>query len=267
MAGSPALLLLLSLGLCCNGAQGQGNTTEARFLDRTMKHPQEGQRLELECTSYNSYSGVSWVRQDKDGKLHFIVYISMFSQTTYPGYAKSSSQFEGSKQGNSYRLVVKSFRAQDQGTYFCITNIEPMLHFSSGQPAFFPVTTTAEPTTSTATTQSSQVTMKDNSQQDSDAAEHITSTTTTQSSQATMKDNSQQGPDAAEHITSTTTTQWSQVTMKDNSQQGPHAGTSNDNTPRFYCTMTMWVNLSCACLLLLTAITITTTHCQRPSSA
>uniref|UniRef100_A0A803YIN8 Ig-like domain-containing protein n=1 Tax=Meleagris gallopavo TaxID=9103 RepID=A0A803YIN8_MELGA len=211
MAGSPALLLLLSLGLCCNGAQGQGNTTEARFLDRTMKHPQEGQRLELECTSYNSYSGVSWVRQDKDGKLHFIVYISMFSQTTYPGYAKSSSQFEGSKQGNSYRLVVKSFRAQDQGTYFCITNIEPMLHFSSGQPAFFPVTTTAAPTTSTATTQSSQVTMKDNSQQDSDA------------------------------------------------------GTSSDNTPRFYCTMTMWVNLSCACLLLLTAITITTTHCQSKS--
>ncbi|XP_031409095.1 T-cell surface glycoprotein CD8 alpha chain-like isoform X5 [Meleagris gallopavo] len=212
---------------------------EARFFNRTMKHPQEGQRLELECTSYNSYSGVSWVRQDKDGKLHFIVYISMFSRTTYPGYAKTSSQFEGSKQGNSYRLVVKSFRAQDQGIYFCITNIEPMLHFSSGQPAFFPVTTAA-PTTSTATTQSSQVTMKDNSQPDSDAAEHITSTTTTQ---------------------------WSQVTMKDNSQQGPHAGTSNDNTPRFYCTMTMWVNLSCACLLLLTAITITTTHCQRPSSA
>ncbi|XP_031409094.1 T-cell surface glycoprotein CD8 alpha chain-like isoform X4 [Meleagris gallopavo] len=182
MAGSPALLLLLSLGLCCTGAQGQENTMEARFFNRTMKHPQEGQRLELECTSYNSYSGVSWVRQDKDGKLHFIVYISMFSRTTYPGYAKTSSQFEGSKQGNSYRLVVKSFRAQDQGIYFCITNIEPMLHFSSGQPAFFP-------------------------------------------------------------------------------------GTSNDNTPRFYCTMTMWVNLSCACLLLLTAITITTTHCQRPSSA
>nr|AFN25961.1 CD8-alpha [Meleagris gallopavo] len=169
MAGSPALLLLLSLGLCCTGAQGQRNTMEARFFNRNMKHPQEGQQLELECTPYNSDSGVSWVRQDKDGKLHFIVYISTFSRTTYPGNEKTSSQFEGSKQGNTFRLVVKIFRAQDQGTYFCITNINQMLHFSSGQPAFFPVTTTtAAPTTPAATTQRSQVTKKDICVQSSD---------------------------------------------------------------------------------------------------
>uniref|UniRef100_A0A803Y473 Immunoglobulin V-set domain-containing protein n=1 Tax=Meleagris gallopavo TaxID=9103 RepID=A0A803Y473_MELGA len=116
---------------------------------------------------------------------------------------KTATNFEASWRRNSYRLVVKSFRAQDHGIYFCVSYINPGLHFSSGQPAFFPVTATkAAPTT----------------------------------------------PTAANHS--------SQDTMKDNSQQGPHAGTSNDNTPRFYCTMTMWVNLSCACLLLLTVITI-----------
>ncbi|XP_072191402.1 uncharacterized protein [Excalfactoria chinensis] len=212
MAGSPALLLLLSLGLCCTTAQQQRNTMAARFLDRNMKHPQQGQRVELECTPYKSDSGVSWIRQDKDGNFHFIVYINMFSKTTFPGNERSSSQFEGSKQGYIFRLVVKDFTAEDQGTYFCITNFNQVLHFSSGQPAFLPGISTASPTTLTATTQRSQ------------------------------------------------------VTMKDISRHSPGPGTNNENTPRFCHYIVIWVNLACSCLLLLTAITITITHCQRPSS-
>ncbi|XP_048797178.1 T-cell surface glycoprotein CD8 alpha chain isoform X11 [Lagopus muta] len=213
MAGSPALLLLLSLGLCCTSAQGQRNKMEARFLDRNLKHPQEGQRLELECLPYNRDNGVSWIQQDKDGTLHFIVYISVLSQTTYPESKTTSLRYDASWTSYTSRLVVKSFTAQDEGTYFCTSNINQMLHFSSGQPAFFPVPTTAAPTTHTATTQSSQVTKKDIS--------------------------------------------W-------NSQD---AGTSIENTPRFYCKMVMWIHLAVTSLLLLTAITITITHCQRPSSA
>ncbi|XP_040556289.1 T-cell surface glycoprotein CD8 alpha chain-like isoform X2 [Gallus gallus] len=207
MAGSPALLLLLSLGLCCTSTQAQKNMMEARFLDRNMKNPQEGQRLELECLHYERNRPVFWIRLDKSENLHFIAYSTHSYSTTLQEGEKTSPNFVALWRGNSYRLVVKSFRAQDEGIYYCINYINPVLHFSSGQPAFFP----------------------------------------------------------AEHITPAATIQSSQVTTKDNSQQDQDAGTSNENALHFCYDVVIWVNLAGACLLLLTAITITITHCQRTS--
>ncbi|XP_009287668.1 PREDICTED: T-cell surface glycoprotein CD8 alpha chain [Aptenodytes forsteri] len=153
MAGSPAWLLLLALGLCCLGIQGQEYKMTARFSDSSITHPRLGQRLVLECLTTNDDSGVFWVRLDKDGTLHFIVFISSLPRATFEGNKKTSTRFEATKSRDFYQLVVKSFMPQDEGNYFCLMNSNRMLYFSPGQPAFFPVTTTAAPTTPAPTTQ------------------------------------------------------------------------------------------------------------------
>ncbi|XP_021239346.1 T-cell surface glycoprotein CD8 alpha chain-like isoform X2 [Numida meleagris] len=169
MAASPALLLLLSLTLCCTSTQGQRDTVVIRFQNRNMKHPQEGQRLQLECRTYRTTWGASWVRLDKNGNLHFIVSSNSLHNTVFHGNTRMSPHFEASWKDNTFWLVVKSFRAQDEGIYFCISKINQVLSFSSGQPAFLP----AEPTTPTAIIQSSHVTKKDNSQRGADAETSI----------------------------------------------------------------------------------------------
>ncbi|KFP76982.1 T-cell surface glycoprotein CD8 alpha chain, partial [Apaloderma vittatum] len=121
---------------------------------------QLGQRLELECETFKEDSGVFWVRLDKSGTLHFIVYISSLPRATFKGNERTSTRFEARKDGSIYRLVVKSFTSQDEGHYFCLLTNSQMLYFSPGQPAFLPVITTPAPTRAAPTTQSA-ITKKD----------------------------------------------------------------------------------------------------------
>ncbi|XP_032299940.1 T-cell surface glycoprotein CD8 alpha chain-like [Coturnix japonica] len=235
MAGSPALLLLLSLGLCCTGAQRQRDAVVVIF-NRNMKHPQHGQRLELECRTSRTTWGASWVRLDKDGNLHFIVSSNSPYNTVVHENLRISLHYEVSWRGSSHWLVVKSFTAQDQGIYFCVTNVNQVLHFSSGQPAFFPAALTKP-------------------------------VATTQCSQVTKKDISWHSPDpAAEYNTPNATTQSSPVTKRNSSQHGLDAETSNENKPNSSCDVFLWVRVAGTCLLLLTVITIIIMHHQRPSS-
>ncbi|NXB19093.1 CD8A protein, partial [Rhagologus leucostigma] len=146
MDTSPALLLLLALGFCCPGIHGQSPEMKVRSPS-DITQLRVGRRLELECQTGKD-NGAFWIRQDKSGTLHFIVFISSMSRATFSSDQRTSPErFEASKDNTIYRLVVKSFAPQDEGTYFCTMIFTQMLFFSPGQPAFLPVTTTVAPTT------------------------------------------------------------------------------------------------------------------------
>ncbi|NXB74914.1 CD8A protein, partial [Donacobius atricapilla] len=145
MDTSPALLLLLTLAFC---EYGHGVRSP-----KDMTRLQVGQKLELECRTHRS-GGAFWIRQDRSGTLHFIVFISSTSRTTFEGNQKTSTRFEARKEHTFYLLVVKSFTPWDEGNYFCVTNFNQMLYFSPGQLVFLPGTTTVAPTTCTPTPKS-----------------------------------------------------------------------------------------------------------------
>ncbi|XP_059701390.1 T-cell surface glycoprotein CD8 alpha chain-like [Haemorhous mexicanus] len=153
MDTSPALLLLLTLGFCCPGIYGQSLEIKVRS-PKDIGQLRVGQKLELECHTDRSH-GASWIRQDRSGTLHFIVFISSLSRTTFERNEKTSPRFEASKDNTIYRLAVKSFTPQDEGRYFCVMILNQMLHFSPGQRAFLPATTTVAPSTPAPTTQGS----------------------------------------------------------------------------------------------------------------
>ncbi|NWT82546.1 CD8A protein, partial [Lanius ludovicianus] len=136
MDRSPALLLLLTLGLCCPGIHGQSLEIKVRS-PKDITQLRVGQRLEMECQTDRS-SGAFWIHQDKSGKLHFIVFINSISRTTFSSDQRSASRFEARKHNTIYVLVVKSFTPQDEGNYFCVMNFNQMLFFSHGQPVFLP---------------------------------------------------------------------------------------------------------------------------------
>ncbi|NWV30841.1 CD8A protein, partial [Grantiella picta] len=143
MDRSPALLLLLALGLSEYGHGG-----EKKFMQyKTIKNLQLGAQLDLVCHISGEDTGVVWVHQDKVETFKFIVFISPMSRATFDGNQKTSMHFEARKEDMFCHLVVKSFTPQDEGNYFCIKHINKELYFSPGQLAFLSAATAVAPTT------------------------------------------------------------------------------------------------------------------------
>ncbi|XP_032300332.1 LOW QUALITY PROTEIN: T-cell surface glycoprotein CD8 alpha chain-like, partial [Coturnix japonica] len=226
-----------------------------------MAAAQQGQRLELECQISRITWGASWFRLDKDGKLYFIVSSNSLYNTIIHEDKRVSQHFEVSWRDGSPWLVVKSFTAQDQGIYFCISFINQVLQFSLGQPAFFPVETTAATTTTTATTQSSPVTKKNSTQQGSDAVTQMWGGRGSASSATLIRRAQiQVSADYRHFRMQADVCNWD---FPLSSLSFLPAGTSNENTPHLCHDTVIWVNLAGTCLLLLlTAITINIVHCR-----
>ncbi|NXJ28602.1 CD8A protein, partial [Dicrurus megarhynchus] len=143
MDRSPALLLLLALGLCEYGHGG-----EKRFMQyKTITYLQLGEQLNLTCHISGKDTGVVWVHQDNVETFKSIVFVSPLSGATFEGNQKTSTHFEARKEDMFYHLVVKSFTLEDEGNYFCIKYIDKELFFSHGQLAFLSATTVPAPTT------------------------------------------------------------------------------------------------------------------------
>uniref|UniRef100_A0A8C5RIB0 Ig-like domain-containing protein n=1 Tax=Laticauda laticaudata TaxID=8630 RepID=A0A8C5RIB0_LATLA len=101
-------------------------------------------KVEFKCETDYTDTGVFWVLQGLNGKLHFITYVTSRSKEvtgTLKGY-------KSIKTGSYYQLTIASFEENHEGTYFCVRHRNQKLLFSSGIPVHLPVkTTTVLPTT------------------------------------------------------------------------------------------------------------------------
>ncbi|PKU48672.1 t-cell surface glycoprotein cd8 alpha chain [Limosa lapponica baueri] len=267
MARSP-VLLLLALGFCCSGVWGQRSDMTVRFRDRSTTHPQVGQRLELECLTPKEDSGAFWIRQDKDGSLHFIVFISSLSRTTFNGNKKTSTHFEASKDSKFYRLVVKSFTPQDEGNYFCLMNSNQVLYFSPGQPAFLPGQQHLHPTPlSSAKMPStshpclfSSITSPINPVFPACLPKASCDQPTGPPARGSLLAGSSRVTTTVAPTTPAPTNQHG-ITKKDPCPRTLDTETSKENS--LFCNTFIWVPLSGACLLLLLALAVTIILCQK----
>ncbi|XP_026535650.1 T-cell surface glycoprotein CD8 alpha chain [Notechis scutatus] len=140
MARIFCLLWFLGLILCCC----YGSQTDSIEISMISNPPQTFRtKVEFKCETYTD-SGVFWVLQELNGKLHFITYVTSRSREitgTLEGY-------KSIKTGSYYQLTIASFEEYHEGTYFCVHHRNQKLLFSSGIPVHLPVkTTTLPPTT------------------------------------------------------------------------------------------------------------------------
>ncbi|XP_015278213.1 PREDICTED: T-cell surface glycoprotein CD8 alpha chain-like [Gekko japonicus] len=130
-------LLRLSLILCY--CSSQINTMKIKMVS---KPEAINARVELDCETKYPDHGVYWIHQNNSKEPKFILYIK-----SRPQSVPNDQPYDISKSGNTYKLIVKAFKKQDEGIYNCIVLHNQVLHFSPDLPVYLPVRTTQAPTT------------------------------------------------------------------------------------------------------------------------
>ncbi|NP_001233241.1 CD8a molecule L homeolog precursor [Xenopus laevis] len=140
-------LFLMALFLCnwITGTQQLGLTQTSGSLTK-----EKSETVKLECKPGPKESmdnAVFWFRQRKDTKTpESILYLSSVSKQKLSD-DNVFKHFTANKGAFTFTLNIFPFQEKDEGTYYCMININSVLSISPGLQLFYPAVTTPAPTT------------------------------------------------------------------------------------------------------------------------
>ncbi|XP_029448844.1 T-cell surface glycoprotein CD8 alpha chain isoform X2 [Rhinatrema bivittatum] len=114
----------------------------------------QGGSGKLQCSSKKNPAlldqGVFWFQQRRSQRAPtFLFYINSLGRVK-ANLKIDAAQFTVQKESWSYSLEFKSFGEEDQSTYYCLSFYNSELFFSPGVPLYYPGTTLAPTSSSTA---------------------------------------------------------------------------------------------------------------------
>ncbi|KAE8628824.1 hypothetical protein XENTR_v10000241 [Xenopus tropicalis] len=154
------LLAALSLCIWITGTNPLALTKTAGSLTRGKQEP-----VKLDCKPGPTESldnAVFWFRQRKDTKTpESILYLSSVSKQKLSD-ENAFKHFAAKKGAFAYTLDINPFQEKDEGTYYCMINVNSVLSISPGLQLFYPAVTTPKPVTTTPPTTTTKAPNLDN---------------------------------------------------------------------------------------------------------
>ncbi|OCT96629.1 uncharacterized protein cd8a.S [Xenopus laevis] len=140
--------LFLTALFLCNWITGTNQLGLSKISGSLTKGKPE--TLKLDCKPGPSESldnAVFWFRQQKDTKTpESILYLSSASKQKLSD-ENTFKHFKARKGSFAFTLEINPFQEKDEGTYYCMINVNSILSISAGLQLFYPADTTPKPTT------------------------------------------------------------------------------------------------------------------------